>query len=174
MPVLRESSKEMPAVAPCVAPESNLPIDITMANLVTTDRTNMSLRRTLTTLAFVMLAAHAAPAQWAPIIAEIEPYGIAADGTNDERVLLRIEEEPTGRLVPLLPYIFFDEGLAEVPARYRNADSGATSDPFVRRYRTILAIIGARMREHPAESLVITGASSMTAAERRVAGLARR
>jgi outer membrane protein OmpA-like peptidoglycan-associated protein len=119
------------------------------------------------------LAPVIAIAQTSTLRAELEPYGVAPNGANIERVVLRVEEEPTGRLVPLLPYIFFDEGSAEIPARYLSTDSAWTSDPFVRRYRSILAIVAERMRSSPGERLTLTGTTSTGASERRHPGLAR-
>jgi len=162
------------ALARRVAPESNLTIDIRMANRVTTQRRPMPYRRAVVSLALLLAVVSSSRSQPGAIEAEVIPYGIAADGAHDDRVTLRIEEEPTGRLVPLLPYVFFDEGSSAVPARYGGGDSAASNDPFVRRYRMILSIVGERMRANPSERLVITGTSSMTPAERRVDGLARR
>lgn len=104
---------------------------------------------------------------------DIELAGVGAQGENSERVLLRVEDEPTGRMVPLLPYIFFDEGSSEIPARYLYADSAATNDRFIRHYYAIIDTVARRLRENPRERLTITGTSSMRGRDRR-ADLARR
>jgi outer membrane protein OmpA-like peptidoglycan-associated protein len=147
-----------------------------MANHVTTDRGYMSQStRILRAIAAGLLLAIPAAAQSGAIEATVEPFGVApGGGASVDRVLLRIEEEPTGRLVPLLPYIFFDEGSARIPDRYLTPGAEPTTDPFVRHYRSILAIVGERMRAHPSERVAITGTSSGTSAERRQRALARR
>lgn len=107
-----------------------------------------------------------------PDAASVELSGIAPGGASIETVQLDIEEEPTGRMIPLLPFIFFDEGSSTIPARYLSADSAATVDPFVGAYRAIIDVVGKRMQSNPRERLVLTGTSSHTGRDRR-AGLAR-
>jgi outer membrane protein OmpA-like peptidoglycan-associated protein len=86
--------------------------------------------------------------------------------------------------LPLLNYVFFDEGSAEVPSRYvllsktdadafkeiqlQNAQSDNSSQRSARQlnvYYNVLNILGDRLRSNPGASIVLSGASLKGAAE---------
>jgi len=67
---------------------------------------------------------------------------------------------------PLLPYIFFDDNSAEIPARY-NRKTAAQASGFnmnqlyslepIEAYHEILNIIGQHLKESPSPSITISG-----------------
>lgn len=83
---------------------------------------------------------------------------------------LRVEEFLTDRMVPLLNYIFFDEGQAVIPARYNtdvsSPESGQNAGATLDIYYNVLNIIGRRLSENPSAEVNIVGCNADYAAER--------
>jgi outer membrane protein OmpA-like peptidoglycan-associated protein len=80
---------------------------------------------------------------------------------------------------PLLPYIFFEDKSAQIPARYvqdpaQFSEGGLKQLPPLQRYHQLLNIAGKRMKERPQLRLTITGCASGGLSERGNRDLARR
>lgn len=99
----------------------------------------------------------------------IEASGLEADGSERPRVTLRIEEFLSTRMKPILPYIFFGDGSATIPARYmrRSEASVATfreldlhNASMLGTYHDLLNIIGRRMQDIPTATITVTGCNS--------------
>ena len=82
---------------------------------------------------------------------------------------LVLEEVYGTELYPLLTYVFFDEGSAEIPKRYKLFSDPAetlafsdttTSGGSLQQYYHILNIIGYRMRKHPNSIISLSGFNS--------------
>jgi outer membrane protein OmpA-like peptidoglycan-associated protein len=100
---------------------------------------------------------------------------IVARGVDDKGKLyddpvIEIEEAPWTESAPVIPFVFFDEGSAEIPSRYvqlRNptqvehysVDSLLYVTPMDIHWQT-LNIIGRRLREHPDVRATISGRTS--------------
>ena len=82
---------------------------------------------------------------------------------------LRVEEFLTDRMVPLLNYIFFDEGQAALPARYNtrpaSSDDGYNASSTLEIYYDLLNIIGRRLSENPSANINIIGCNADYGAE---------
>ena len=100
---------------------------------------------------------------------EIAASGLEANGTERPRVTLRVEEFLSTRMKPILPYVFFDDGSADIPGRYKRR-SEASAATFQERdlhnasmlgtYHDLLNIIGRRMQDMPTATIAITGCNS--------------
>ncbi len=82
---------------------------------------------------------------------------------------LVIEENLVKELYPLLTYLFFDSGSAEIPSRYKLFTSAAQTRNFtdttipggtLQKYYHVLNIIGYRMQQFPDTKISITGNNS--------------
>ncbi len=89
----------------------------------------------------------------------VEDAVIAAINTTP----LEVRETIVTQTIPLLPYLFFDEGGSELAARYQPEIERADFDPqnlpreTLTTYYHILHIIGRRMRANPSSKLSIRG-----------------
>ncbi|HOJ05319.1 MAG TPA: OmpA family protein [Bacteroidota bacterium] len=78
---------------------------------------------------------------------------------------LTIEEYTRRETLPLLPYVFFAEGSADIPSRYvsltpeqmRTFDTQPLPDETLARYHHFLNILGSRMTRHGNASVTLTG-----------------
>lgn len=82
---------------------------------------------------------------------------------------LLIEENLVKELYPLLTYVFFDSGSAEIPSRYILFNSPEQTKGFsdstipggtLQKYYHMLNIVGHRMRSHPETKISIVGNNS--------------
>jgi outer membrane protein OmpA-like peptidoglycan-associated protein len=82
---------------------------------------------------------------------------------------LLIEENLVKELYPLLTYVFFDSGRAEIPNRYilfkspeetRNFNDSTIPGGTLQKYYHMLNIVGHRMRSHPETKIEIVGTNS--------------
>ncbi len=98
--------------------------------------------------------------------------GIGPDGDQIPHPTLRVEEFQSTDLQPLLPYIFFDKGSADLPPRYTRltpqeaptfSDTALMGSETLALYYETLNIVGARMLTHPDAVLTITGCTDNTA-----------
>ena len=87
-------------------------------------------------------------------------------GWTQSPLLIRRSLPVNTRLVPLLPYLFFDNRSAELPERYIRlgsqnrgnfTESNLRSHSILDTYSHLLNIVGKRMREHQDARLTITG-----------------
>ncbi|PLX33432.1 MAG: hypothetical protein C0600_00480, partial [Ignavibacteria bacterium] len=91
---------------------------------------------------------------------------------------LTIEEIVTRETVPLLNYVFFEEGSDALPSRYEKLSPSeaaaftmaALPDGTLERYYHILNIIAARMKQRPGSTITLTGCTDGRET-RAVAGL---
>lgn len=95
-------------------------------------------------------------------------------GIEQPLVVIKMEENISKHVSPLLPMIFFDENSAEIPARYARitADSArrmiakdVSEGSALDVYHSILNIIGMRMKKFPDAKITLTGTNSGTGAE---------
>ncbi len=109
------------------------------------------------------------------LAARLEVRAVNPDGSEEPVVRIRMEEFVTRNLRPLLPYVFFDEQDARIPARYAALESAGTAAfapdalhmlSTLDTYRQLLNIIGWRMRQAPKATLTLTGCNAQTPGER--------
>ncbi len=101
-----------------------------------------------------------------PFVTRLDATGLTAEGTSTPVSSIQVEEFSSTRVRPLLPYVFFDQGSATLPERYRrvreeqtetfSVDNFYNIDAMVT-YQHLLNIIGKRMQADPSASLTITG-----------------
>lgn len=109
---------------------------------------------------------------WAQDQVTIEAYGVMPSGERKANVTIVREEVERTTLLPLLPYVFFDEGSADIPQRYVQFTTREsrifsereflTIDPSGRRssiaaYYNVLNIIGRRLKDRPTDVVTLTG-----------------
>jgi outer membrane protein OmpA-like peptidoglycan-associated protein len=111
---------------------------------------------------------------------KVAAYGLTEDDEEIENPKIVIEEFTASHLEPLLNYIFFEEGSANIPDRYKLLKEG-----FIRRftindlydlntlqtYYHILNIIGRRMTDNPSARLELVGCNSNNGTEKNNIGL---
>ncbi|MDP4237329.1 MAG: OmpA family protein, partial [Bacteroidota bacterium] len=118
--------------------------------------------------------------------ASIEAVVINRDGKEEHVVRMEVEEVKVHYAYPMLNYIFFDEGSADIPSRYvkysSNADAqksfkgsmARTGEGLLQLYRETLNILGDRMRKSPTARITLTGCTSNTGVEEGDIALARK
>jgi outer membrane protein OmpA-like peptidoglycan-associated protein len=103
-----------------------------------------------------------------PFVTSVTARGLSERGAADGQQLtsLRIEEFASTRVRPILPYVFFDQGSADIPARYPRLRDEQTEafglDKFsnlnaMTTYYYVLNIVGKRMQADPSASITLTG-----------------
>ena len=112
----------------------------------------------------------------ADLAGTVQVTGISADGSNEAKLTLQIEEFVATDIRPMLGYIFFESGNAELPARYGRISAAdrprfdpndlGGGDPLTVQYRS-LDVIGYRMTEHPSSTIAITGTNDGSTEETR-------
>lgn len=104
-----------------------------------------------------------------PLTGTIMAGALADDGSTLPVATLRVEEVIGSDLRPLLPYVYFAEGSADIPGRYRRRTAEATdgfredalyAETTLGTYHHILDIIGSRMRAKPEATLTIVGCTA--------------
>jgi outer membrane protein OmpA-like peptidoglycan-associated protein len=110
-----------------------------------------------------------APAKGAPgvpFVTRLQATGLSSAGVPAPVTSIDVEEFASTRVRPLLPYVFFDQGSAELPERYRRIREDRTDafslDNFynidaMTTYQHLLNIVGKRMQADPSAKLTITG-----------------
>ncbi|MDP4220130.1 MAG: OmpA family protein [Bacteroidota bacterium] len=107
-----------------------------------------------------------------PITMTVSARGILPNGDVSNEPVIPEQASRTRSSVPLLPYIFFDNGSAEIPARYsRNGATGFTEMQLEGKdamevNHEILDVIGSRMKQNPEIKITVTGTNSNSGAER--------
>jgi len=108
------------------------------------------------------------------LTADIAAYAVE-NGTEKPLLTIKMEENISKHISPLLPMIFFDDNSAEIPARYEriSADSArrmvakdVSEGNALDVYHRILNIIGMRMKKNPDAVITLTGTNSGVGAER--------
>lgn len=100
----------------------------------------------------------------------INATGVNDDGTEVAEPVLSIERLHVTEVYPMLHYVFFDDGTAQIPARYHQRMMN-TRDSFSERslftagameiHHNVLDIIGKRLQEHPNAGLTLVGTRSI-------------
>jgi outer membrane protein OmpA-like peptidoglycan-associated protein len=70
--------------------------------------------------------------------------------------VIPITQEVTRTLLPLLPYIFFDEGSETLPRRYTKSSS-EYSNTAIDKYEKILNLLSKRLKENPTATISLKG-----------------
>lgn len=106
--------------------------------------------------------------------ADIQAFAVE-NGTEKPLLVIKMEENISKHISPLLPMVFFEENSAEIPARYMKitADSAKKMIPkdvaegnALDVYHSILNIIGMRLKKYPDANLTLTGTNSGIGAEK--------
>lgn len=103
------------------------------------------------------------------LTADMDASDWAKKKNNNFRGLV-IEERASIQLYPLLPYVFFDLGKADLPARYKRITSAQTNDfnderlpgGTLDKYYHVLNIYGYRLRKYPNVNVNIVGCTDET------------
>ncbi|MCS6808882.1 MAG: OmpA family protein [Bacteroidota bacterium] len=105
---------------------------------------------------------------------ELHAVGLDEHGKEHQIVQLRVEEFIVQRYVPLLPYIFFEHQSSILPSRYSQLSPEQSAlfdiDQFYQAgaldiYRSLLNIIGKRLRQYPNAILTLVGHNAGVGAE---------
>jgi outer membrane protein OmpA-like peptidoglycan-associated protein len=110
----------------------------------------------------------------APVLASVD---IIARGVRPDGSIAAEPVSPTSSMharssMPLLPYVFFENGKSDIPARYsRQGSTGFSVQSLAGKNaedanHAVLDIVGQRLKENPQASLTITGTNSNTGAEK--------
>lgn len=126
------------------------------------------------------------PAAKPKLSAEIKAVGVSSAGVEEEVIRLDVEEVKARVAFPMLNYIFFEEGSAEIADRYQRfatADDARSyfkgtidrrSEKLLDMYWESLNIIGSRLAANQATKLTLIGSTSNTGVERNALDLAER
>ena len=98
----------------------------------------------------------------------VDVHAIGLDTADRERRIdtISVHIRQRRHIRPLLPYVFFEEGSAEIPQRYIRLrpeervhfdESELASYSTLEAYYHLLNIIGSRMRKRPSAQLLLTG-----------------
>lgn len=108
--------------------------------------------------------------------------GVMPDGALVAQPTLRVEKVPVSDKNMILPFLFFSEGSAVLPSRYKrilpahrttfNPDSAARTDKLGTYYQ-ILNIIGKRLQDNPQAAITLVGYTTNTGLEKTNRNLAR-
>ncbi len=107
------------------------------------------------------------------ITAAVDAAGINYDGTRQENPQLVIEEIEAEESFPLLPYVFFREGSADLAATKMeplNTGAGEFNENNLEWntmsiYSEMLNVVGSRMKKYPDAKLTVTGCNNNTGVE---------
>ncbi|HET7153716.1 MAG TPA: OmpA family protein, partial [Candidatus Kapabacteria bacterium] len=103
--------------------------------------------------------------------ASVEAVGVDEKGVESQVVQLQVEEAHTFETFPVLPYIFFPEGVSELPSKYaRLTSTSSFSEKTIKggtmeMYYNVLNIIGKRMHDYPLAKVTLTGCNANTGSE---------
>ncbi|MEP7235856.1 MAG: outer membrane beta-barrel protein, partial [Ignavibacteriota bacterium] len=112
------------------------------------------------------------PAMLDPLEATISAKGILPNGDLTNEPIIPEQASRTRSSMQMLPYIFFDNNSAEIPARYTRSGSTGFSEMGLAGKNEIevnhaaLDIWGARMKQYPSITIKVTGCNSNSGAER--------
>lgn len=95
------------------------------------------------------------------------------DGSISDVINITVEEIQATEMFPLLPYVFFGEGSAVLPASLQQLPPDAATQfietnlphETMAMYREILNIIGKRLQRYPESKITLTGFTGTTASE---------
>ncbi|HZK76204.1 MAG TPA: OmpA family protein [Candidatus Kapabacteria bacterium] len=123
-------------------------------------------------LKFALAGPPAAPPP-APIAATITAHGIMPDGSLTADLVSPQQALHTRASIPLLPYIFFDDGSAVISTRYNrsgatgfNEQTDLSGKDALDANHDVLDVIGERMKANPSMTCSIVGTNSNSGDER--------
>jgi outer membrane protein OmpA-like peptidoglycan-associated protein len=102
----------------------------------------------------------------------VSAKGIMPNGETTNEPVIPEQASRTRTSVPLLPYIFFDNGSSEIPVRYsRNGATGFSEMSLegkdaLEANHELMDVIGSRMKQNPDIKITLTGTNSNSGAER--------
>lgn len=109
-----------------------------------------------------------------PVRGTLRVTGLDSDGRELPVEKLTVDEYASTLITPLLPYVFFEENSADLPARYKILGAGearvfdiesVNSAEKLSTYSEMLNIVGKRLQMHPDAAIVITGNNQNKGAE---------
>lgn len=106
----------------------------------------------------------------------IDGYGIdvTSGGAQYKKTNIQLLRRISSDVRPLLNYVFFETNKSSVPARYKTLkrdetysfeEAGLSGEDALQTYRSLLNILGKRMREHPETTITLNGYVSNLAGE---------
>lgn len=107
-----------------------------------------------------------------PITSSISAKGILPNGDIAGEPTVPSQASRTRTSLPLLPYIFFENGSGAIPARYSRSGVTGFSEmslegkDALEANHSILDIMGARMKQYPDSKITLTGTNSNSGVER--------
>lgn len=113
-------------------------------------------------------------ATWNAFSATVAAKVVLADGREEDVSAMQLEEFSSTLMTPLLPYVFFDQGVSSIDGRYvqlRSSDVGGFSVDRVNSadklevYHHLLNIVGSRMRSNTASTITVVGCNADVAQE---------
>jgi outer membrane protein OmpA-like peptidoglycan-associated protein len=119
-------------------------------------------------LKFALPGSTPPPPPSVPISATISAHGVMPDGSPAPNLVSPQQAIHNRSSVPLLPYIFFDEGSAVIPARYSQS-GGATGfseqsalegKDALQANHEVMDVLGSRMKNNPSMKVRLTGTNS--------------
>lgn len=105
----------------------------------------------------VVVAPPPAPEPDQVLTTTIATTGVSATGVESPVAVLQLEEIASSRVIPLLPYLFFDGNETVLPQRYTSSTEGENA---LAMHRSMLRELGRRMQSDPTATLRITGITS--------------
>ncbi len=109
-----------------------------------------------------------------PLTASVRTVGISPDGERQENPTIVIEENEVSESFPILPYVFFNEGSAELSNTAMHLLKAEETKIFSEDnlswntmdiYSEMLNIVGHRMQQNPESEIIITGCNNNTGVE---------
>ena len=125
------------------------------------------------TMKFALAQPPPPPPPPVPISATITAHGVMPDGSPVNDLVSPQQATNNRSSIPLLPYVFFDEGSAVIPSRYNQ--NGATGfsvqtalegKDALQANHEVMDVIGARMKNNPSMTITLTGTNSNTRDEK--------
>jgi outer membrane protein OmpA-like peptidoglycan-associated protein len=121
-----------------------------------------------------------APAPQArPLSVNVTAKGVGPNGEEVSEPQLPEKGVTSRNTVTLLPYVFFDDNSATIPARYSQSGSTGFSETQLQNKdaldvnHALLDIVGSRMKQYPELSVKVTGTNSNTGSERHNTSLSK-
>jgi outer membrane protein OmpA-like peptidoglycan-associated protein len=114
--------------------------------------------------------------------AYITAVSVEPDGSESAVSKIRVEEYLSRRIHPLLNFVFFDDGSAEIPLRYSRMSDEQKAEfspnflanlKTMQVYHQVLNIVGNRMKRNPNTTLKLIGCNSNQGVERGNTNLSR-
>jgi outer membrane protein OmpA-like peptidoglycan-associated protein len=124
-------------------------------------------------LKFALAKPEPPPPPLAPISATITVHGVNPDGSPTNDLVSPQQAIHNRSSVPLLPYIFFDEGSSVIPSRYGQSgatgfseESALSGKDAIQANHEVMDVIGSRMKNNPSMTVKLTGTNSNTKEEK--------